>query len=173
MHVEVTHDGPNDFLNRTVAAWLRQQAEEELEGRPYTIVADSVQLNATSRTQANVESDGTVTGDPRQQLCRICGPSSRSILRCSARHGRYGSGNGTTSRRGWWHGYGRPRATGPRCWTSSTWGWTWWQHRTGRWPSRGPTGGGALAVSVGSVLQELPAAMRGHRIPLKSEPPKY
>ena len=33
LHVEVTHDGPNDFLNRTVASWLRQQAEEELEGR--------------------------------------------------------------------------------------------------------------------------------------------
>ena len=64
MHVEVTHDGPNDFLNRTVAAWLRKQAEEESEGRPYTIVGDSVQLNATSRTQANVEADGTVTGDP-------------------------------------------------------------------------------------------------------------
>ena len=30
-----------------------------------------------------------------------------------------------------------------------------------------------LAVSVALVLQEAPAAMRGHRIPLKSEPPKY
>ncbi|MEC7128729.1 MAG: hypothetical protein VXW42_00945, partial [Planctomycetota bacterium] len=75
MHVEVTHDGPNDFLNRTVAAWLRQEAEEELEGRPYTIIADSVQLNATSRTQANVEADGTLAGDPGNSSAGFAAPT--------------------------------------------------------------------------------------------------
>ena len=92
MHVEVTHDGPNDFLNRTVAAWLRQQAEEELEGRPYTIVADSVQLNATSRTQANVEADGTVTGDPGNSSAGFAAPAPGQSS--GARPGMGGMGMG-------------------------------------------------------------------------------
>ena len=90
MHVEVTHGGPNDFLNRTVAAGLRQQAEEELEGRPYTIVADSVQLNATSRTQANVEADGTVTGDPGNSSAGFAAPAP--VQSSGARPGMGGMG---------------------------------------------------------------------------------
>ena len=88
MHVEVTHDGPNDFLNRTVAAWLRQQAEVELEDRPYTIIADSVQLNATSRTQANVEADGTLAGDPGNSSAGFAAPERSS----GARPGGMGMG---------------------------------------------------------------------------------
>ena len=173
MHVEVTHDGPNDFLNRTVAAWLRQQAEEELEGRPYTIVADSVQLNATSRTQANVEADGTVTGDPGNSSAGFAAPAPGQSS--GARPGMGGMGMGMGQPAGGGGGMGmagqgrRARGAGRQAPGAGLGGNT----APGRWPSRGPHRRALLAVSVALVLQEAPAAMRGHRIPLKSEPPKY
>ena len=92
MHVEVTHDGPNEFLNRTVAAWLREQAEAELDGRPYSIVADSVQLNTTSRTQASVAADGTVTGDPGSSSTGFKAPSGSQAS--GAQPGLGGTGMG-------------------------------------------------------------------------------
>ena len=43
MRVTLTHDGPDEFLNRTVRSWLREHAERD--GVPYRIVPDSIRLN--------------------------------------------------------------------------------------------------------------------------------
>ena len=166
MHVEVTHDGPNDFLNRTVAAWLRQQAEEELAGRPYTIVADSVQLNATSRTQANVESDGTLTGDPGNNSAGFAAPTPGQSS--GSRPGMGGMGLGQPAGGGGGMGMGgqgrRARGAGRQAPGAGLGGNTA--------PAGGQAAapaGGALGGSVGSVLQETLAATRIHRTRPKSE----
>jgi len=43
MDVELSHDRPIEFLNNTVATWLRENAQRD--GVPYRIVDQSVQLN--------------------------------------------------------------------------------------------------------------------------------
>ena len=56
MNVELTHDNPVDFLNETVADWLRENAERD--GVPYRIIPDSVRVQASQLDRTEVDDAG-------------------------------------------------------------------------------------------------------------------
>jgi type IV pilus assembly protein PilM len=60
MQVELSHDDPDLFLNRTVAKWLRENADAigVRDGAPYRILADTVSCNPTLRQDIRVTSTG-------------------------------------------------------------------------------------------------------------------
>ncbi|MDY7107984.1 MAG: type IV pilus assembly protein PilM, partial [Planctomycetota bacterium] len=62
MEVEFSHEGEIEFLNNTVAKWLREHADPEGEraGVPYRILPDEVTCNPTALTQFKVSPEGEV-----------------------------------------------------------------------------------------------------------------
>ncbi len=74
MQVQLSHDRPDEFLNSTIANWLRQNAERV--GIPYRIIADSVSINPTQRQQFVAGEDGETRGYSTQQADRGTGASS-------------------------------------------------------------------------------------------------
>lgn len=58
MEVELSHADPTRFLNDTVAAWLRDNAERE--GVPYRIIDATVKLNPDQILAMEVDEDGGV-----------------------------------------------------------------------------------------------------------------
>lgn len=81
MQVQLSHDRPDEFLNDTVATWLRSNAERE--GMPYRIIEGSVRINPAQMTQLTAGAEGTVLasgggrstdGPPRPP--RSSGPAS-------------------------------------------------------------------------------------------------
>jgi len=68
LHVELTHKDPVEFLNSTVAQWLRDHADPSGERAdvPYRIVAGSVSCNPTSRLTEIVGEDGRSTTAPSE-----------------------------------------------------------------------------------------------------------
>lgn len=60
MQVRLTHDEPGPFLDRTVARWLRDNAEPSgaRAGVPYRILTDSINLNLTNLRVYEIQADG-------------------------------------------------------------------------------------------------------------------
>ena len=61
MAIAFSNDGKQDFLNKTILKWLRDN--EEREGVPYTIIKDSVSLNQDQFRELAVGPGGLLTED--------------------------------------------------------------------------------------------------------------
>ena len=71
MEVELSHDRPIEFLNSTIAAWLRDNAERP--GVPYRIIDGSISCNPAEKTTILVTASGeeqVAGGGPRSSAKR-------------------------------------------------------------------------------------------------------
>ncbi|MCZ6835229.1 MAG: type IV pilus assembly protein PilM [Planctomycetota bacterium] len=71
LNVELSHENPIEFLNATVAKWLRDNAERE--GIPYKIVASSVTCNPTMLQTITITEEGE-----QEQLNQSTRPPDRN-----------------------------------------------------------------------------------------------
>jgi len=95
VNVELSHENPGEFLNRTVAAWLRDNAVRD--DVPYRIIASSVSINPNQIIRVQVTEEGEKAVEPtkpaadRPSTTPTQGPTTGSTPPPDGARGRTGT----------------------------------------------------------------------------------